>query len=146
MILIAECIVLCIIFTLIILPAQYKDPMVMIMSYPPNVIKRVEQLPQYAGCIKERQKKSSPESMSFLLAEMSDVHMVRKSATETIRGSVTEDSRKSLSPVRNRSACAFNAARRIGRSFGSRIHCSELTASSGVETSLMKDNALKRNA
>ena len=57
MILIAECIVLCIIFTLIILPAQYKDPMVMIMSYPPNVIKRVEQLPQYAGCIKERKKK-----------------------------------------------------------------------------------------
>lgn len=41
MILIAECIVLYIIFTLIILPAQYKDPMVMIMSYPPNVIKRV---------------------------------------------------------------------------------------------------------
>lgn len=57
MILIAECIVLCIIFTLIILPAQYKDPMVMIMSYPPNVIKRVEQLLQYAGCIKERKKK-----------------------------------------------------------------------------------------
>lgn len=90
-------------------------------------------------------KKSSPESMSFLLAEMSDVHIVRKSATETIRESVTEDSRKSLSPVRNRSACAFNAARRIGRSFGSRILCSELTASSGVETSLMKDNELNRN-
>jgi len=45
------------VFTLITLPAQYKDPMVMIMSYPPNVIKRVEQLPQYAGCIKEREKK-----------------------------------------------------------------------------------------
>ena len=29
----------------------------MIMSYPPNVIKKVEQLPQYAGCIKEREKK-----------------------------------------------------------------------------------------
>ena len=40
-----------------ILPVQYKDPMVMIMSYPPNVIKRVEQLAQYAGCIKEREKK-----------------------------------------------------------------------------------------
>ena len=57
MILAMECIVLCIIFTLIILPAQYKDPMVMIMSYPPNVIKRVESLPQYAGHIKERKKK-----------------------------------------------------------------------------------------
>ena len=57
MILVIECLILCIVFTLITLPAQYKDPMVMIMSYPPNVIKRVEQLPQYAGCIKEREKK-----------------------------------------------------------------------------------------
>ena len=57
MILIVEGSVLCIIFTLIILPAQYKDPLSMIMSYPPNVIKRVEQLPQYEGCIKEREKK-----------------------------------------------------------------------------------------
>lgn len=57
MILPIECAALCIIFTLIILPAQYKDPISMIMSYPPNVIKRVEQLPQYEGCIKEREKK-----------------------------------------------------------------------------------------
>ncbi len=57
MVLAIECVVLCIIFTLIILPAQYKDPIGMIMSYPPNVIKRVEQLPQYEGCIKEREKK-----------------------------------------------------------------------------------------
>lgn len=57
MVLLIECIVLCILYTLIIMPAQYKDPMVMIMSYPPNVIKRVEQLPQYEGCIKEREKK-----------------------------------------------------------------------------------------
>ncbi len=57
MILVIECVILCIVFTLIILPVQYKDPMVMIMSYPPNVIKRVEQLPQYASCIKEREKK-----------------------------------------------------------------------------------------
>ena len=57
MILVIECVVLCVIFTLIILPAQYKDPMVMIMSYPPNVIKRIEQLPQYAGCIKQKEKK-----------------------------------------------------------------------------------------
>ena len=42
---------------MITLPAQYKDPMVMIMSYPPNIIKRVEQLPQYTGCIKEKEQK-----------------------------------------------------------------------------------------
>lgn len=32
------------------------------------------------------------------------VHMERNTGTEIIRGSVTEDSRKSLSPVRNKSA------------------------------------------
>lgn len=57
MILVIQCVILCIVFTLIILPVQYKDPMVLIMSYPPNVIKRVEQLPRYAGCFKERKKK-----------------------------------------------------------------------------------------
>lgn len=57
MILVIECIILCILFTLIILPAQYKDPINMIMSYPPNIIKRVEQLPQYQESIKEREKK-----------------------------------------------------------------------------------------
>ncbi len=57
MILAIECVVVCILFTLMILPAQYKDPLCMIASYPPNVIKRVEQLPQYEGCIKEREKK-----------------------------------------------------------------------------------------
>ncbi len=46
MILAIECVVVCILFTLMILPAQYKDPLCMIASYPPNVIKRVEQLPQ----------------------------------------------------------------------------------------------------
>ncbi len=56
MILVIECLVLCVMFTLIILPAQYRDPISMIMSYPPNVIKRVERLPQYEGCIKEREK------------------------------------------------------------------------------------------
>lgn len=56
MILFIECVVACVLFTLIILPAQYKDPMVMIMSYPPAIIKRVEQLPQYKDKIKQREK------------------------------------------------------------------------------------------
>lgn len=56
MILIIECIICCVIFTLAILPVQYKDPLSMIMSYPPEIIKRVEQLPQYKGTIKEREK------------------------------------------------------------------------------------------
>ena len=56
MILFIQCIVCCLLFTLAILPAQYKDPINMIMSYPPKIIQRVEELPQYKGTIKQREK------------------------------------------------------------------------------------------
>lgn len=56
MILFIECVVCCLLFTLVILPAQYKDPINMIMSYPPKIRKRVEELPQYKGTIKQREK------------------------------------------------------------------------------------------
>ena len=56
MILFIQCVVFCLLFTLIILPAQYKDPIKMIMSYPPGIRKRVEELPQYKGTIKQREK------------------------------------------------------------------------------------------
>ncbi len=56
MILFIECVIFCIAFTLMILPAQYRDPLKMIASYPPNVIKRVESLPQYADIIGKREK------------------------------------------------------------------------------------------
>ena len=56
MLLFMECIVFCFLFTVIILPEQYKNPINMIMSYPPKIIKRVEELPQYKGTIKQREK------------------------------------------------------------------------------------------
>lgn len=56
MLLLIECIIACVLFTLVILIPQYKDPISMIMSYPPNVIKRVEQLPQYKDKIKQKEK------------------------------------------------------------------------------------------
>ncbi len=56
MILFIQCTVCCALFTLVILPAQYKDPINMIMSYPPKIIQRVEELPQYKGTIKQRKK------------------------------------------------------------------------------------------
>jgi len=56
MILFIECVVGCLLFTLVILPAQYKDPINMIISYPPKIRKRVEELPQYKGTIKKREK------------------------------------------------------------------------------------------
>ena len=51
-----QCVVCCVLFTLVILPAQYKDPINMIMSYPPKIIQRVEELPQYQETIKQREK------------------------------------------------------------------------------------------
>ena len=51
-----QCIILCILFTCIILPAQYKNPINMIASYPPKIIQRVEELPQYKDSIKQKEK------------------------------------------------------------------------------------------
>ena len=56
MMLLIQCVVFCLLFTLVILPAQYKDPINMIMSYPLGIRKRVEELPQYKGMIKQREK------------------------------------------------------------------------------------------
>lgn len=56
MILFIQCVVCCLLFTLAILPAQYKDPINMIISYPPKIRQRVEELPQYKGMIKQRKK------------------------------------------------------------------------------------------
>lgn len=57
MLLLIQCIVCCVIFTLIILPAQYKDPICMIASYPPAVRKRVSELSQYKDVVAEKEKK-----------------------------------------------------------------------------------------
>ena len=58
MLLILECIILCIIFTiLIIFPSIKKGPLTGIMSYPPAIRKRVEELPQYADVIKSVERK-----------------------------------------------------------------------------------------
>lgn len=57
MILMIECIIACAVFTLIILPSLYKDPLKHIMSYPKDIRMRVESLPQYRdtiGTVKKR--------------------------------------------------------------------------------------------
>lgn len=56
MLLFLQCLAGCALLAVIILPAQYKDPLKMIASYPPEVIRRVEQLPQYRDTIKARKK------------------------------------------------------------------------------------------
>lgn len=56
MILMAECIAACVIFTIVVLPAQYKNPMKYIMSYPPEIRQRAESLPQYENSIQNEEK------------------------------------------------------------------------------------------
>lgn len=47
----------CIIFAAIVLPTQYKNPIKYIMSYPPEIRKRVESLPEYKDSIKRDERK-----------------------------------------------------------------------------------------
>lgn len=69
-----------------------------------------------------------------------DSYKERKSATLIMRGSSTDDSRKSLSPVRNRSTFEESAARKIGLSYTSRIKLSASKTSSGIGITRMIDN------
>ncbi len=57
MILFVECAISCAVFTLIILPSLYKDPIKHIMSYPKEIRDRVENLPQYKDVIKVEEKR-----------------------------------------------------------------------------------------
>lgn len=57
MLLAIECAIACIIFALIVLPTQYKAPLKYIMSYPPEIRKRVESLPEYEHSIKTTEKR-----------------------------------------------------------------------------------------
>ena len=56
MILTIECIVLCIVFSLVIMIPLYKNPIGQIMSYPKKIRERVESLPQYKDSIKKTEK------------------------------------------------------------------------------------------
>ncbi len=57
MILFVECVISCAVFTIIILPSLYKDPIKHIMSYPKEIRERVENLPQYKDVIKGEEKR-----------------------------------------------------------------------------------------
>ena len=53
-----QCIMLCIIFTLLILPPQFKNPLSQITSYPPAIRARVESLPQYRDILHDTKQKN----------------------------------------------------------------------------------------
>lgn len=52
-----ECLITCLLFTIMILPASYKDPVKQLYNYPPQIIDRVKSLPQYQGKIPQNQSK-----------------------------------------------------------------------------------------
>lgn len=66
MILTIQCIVICLIFTAVVVPTQLKKPLLHIMSYPTPIRKRVEQLPQYAAIIKERKRRHIMRKISSI--------------------------------------------------------------------------------
>lgn len=53
-----QCIALCAVFTLLILPPQLKNPLSQITSYPPAIRARVESLPQYREVLGETRKRN----------------------------------------------------------------------------------------
>lgn len=58
MILFIECFVLCIIFSLAVLPAQYHNPLSQFASYPAAIKQRVYELPEYKDFISEVERKN----------------------------------------------------------------------------------------
>ena len=70
----------------------------------------------------------------------------KKSEAVMMRGLDTEDSRKSLSPVKSTSTLALIAARRIGLSKTSRIAISDSYDSSGVGTIEIVVSAIAKKA
>ena len=56
MILAIECVALCILFTFGIFVPLYKNPIGQIMSYPKKIREKVESLPEYKDCIKQKEK------------------------------------------------------------------------------------------
>lgn len=58
MLLLIQCLILCILFTFLILPAQYRDPLSQFASYPTAIKRRVQELPQYKDFIASVEQKN----------------------------------------------------------------------------------------
>lgn len=52
-----QCFIACAIFSALVLPAIFKNPISMLTSYPPAIRKRVESLPQYQDVTTQIKKK-----------------------------------------------------------------------------------------
>ena len=67
MLLMMECVIACALFALVVLWTQYKEPIKYIMSYPPEIRKRVESLPQYKDSIRATEKKHMYKKIAAVL-------------------------------------------------------------------------------
>lgn len=67
MALLIQCILFCIIFTFLILPPQFKNPLSQITSYPPAIRERVASLPQYKDVLGVTKKKNIVRKISGTL-------------------------------------------------------------------------------
>jgi len=68
MVLFVQCVVCCILFTLMVLPSLYKDPINWVMDFPPEIIKRVESLSQYKDKIKKKEKRHIKKKLLAIIA------------------------------------------------------------------------------
>ncbi|GHU55793.1 hypothetical protein FACS1894132_12410 [Clostridia bacterium] len=57
MLLLVECLIACVVFTLIVVPSQIRNPISQIVSYPPAIRERVCSLPQYKDIVAQVSKK-----------------------------------------------------------------------------------------
>lgn len=67
MLFIIESIILCIIFTLIVVPPTLKDPLKQVFNYPPVIQDRVKSLPQYKDKIPTQNKKISLKILGVII-------------------------------------------------------------------------------
>jgi hypothetical protein len=67
MLLFIESIILCGIFTALILPPLYRNPLSQIMNYPAAIRKRVESLPQYQGGLPQVKAKKRGQKIAFVI-------------------------------------------------------------------------------
>ncbi|SMC18433.1 hypothetical protein SAMN02745134_00561 [Clostridium acidisoli DSM 12555] len=67
MLFIIESIILCSLFTLIVVPSTLKDPLKQIDNYPPAIRQRVKSLPDYNGKIPTNKKVLSTKIIGIIL-------------------------------------------------------------------------------
>ena len=83
-----QSIILCILFVLLILPPQFKNPLSQITSYPPAIRARVESLPQYQDILeKTKQKNILRKVFGAIIAIILFAHLAYYSGKTTFKSS-----------------------------------------------------------